>query len=596
VIKKIIPDILLFSAMVVLVISCANPVSPEGGPKDTTPPKVLNCDPPNQSVHFSGSGIRIEFNEFISLKNPTSEIFISPPLSKTPDTRLRGKSLLLKIEDTLKANTTYSISFGDAITDLTEGNVLKEFTYVFSTGDYIDSLSLKGKVINAFTQKPESNVYVTLYVNNNDTLPFDSLPLKVAPYYLTKTDDNGAFTLGNLQQARFKLLAIEDMNSDLFFSQPSERIAFMDSLVDPYYIEIPKPIKVDSLKADSVPAIHEKKHKLSPGQIKKADSIRIADSVNAINKKYPSFTLRMFVEEDSIQRISKITTPREGMIVFIFKYPLKNGVFRPLDPDSILAPWLLEESGKRDSVTIWLTGKHPDTLKIQISDKGEVLDTAHIDLQPKPKSKKEEKETPSNLLTLKTNTGNGFNQFRSDLVITASYPLLKWDLNQIMLIDGKDTIRPQCRFVDSLKRTIVVLHKWGEDKQYKLFIPDSVFFGINNFTQDSIRIEFKTKAPKEFGNLILAFNPEQEGQYIVQILDEKESTIFEQQIASDSSLLKFNYMTPGKFKIKAILDRNRNRRWDTGSYRNNIQPEEVFYLPKILEIRANWDIEETWSL
>lgn len=582
--------------MAALLMNCANPVSPEGGPKDTKPPEILNCDPPNQSVHFSGSAIRIEFNEFISLKNPTSEIFLSPPLSKPPDTRLRGKSLILKIEDTLKTNTTYSVSFGDAITDLTEGNVLKGFTYVFSTGDYIDSLSLRGKVINAFTLQPESNVFVTLYINNNDTLPLDSLPLKTAPYYLTKTDDNGAFTLGNLQQARFKLLAIEDMNSDLYFSQPSERIAFMDSLIDPYYIEIPKPIKADSSKTDSLPVQPEKKIKPPSAQMKKADSIRIADSVKALNAKYPSSTLRMFIEEDSIQRISKITTPREGMIVFIFKYPLKGGVFKPLNPDSILSPLLFEESRKHDSVTIWLTGKHPDTLKIQISDRSGILDTAHIDLQPKPKSKKEIKETPSNLLTFSSNTGNGFNQFRGNLALTASYPLIKWNLNQIKLIDGKDTIHPQCHFSDSLKRTIVVLHKWGEDKQYKLFIPDSVFFGINNLTQDSIRIEFKTKAPKEFGNLILAFNPAHEGQYIVQILDEKESTLFEQQIVSDTSLMKFNYMTPGKFKIKAILDRNRNRQWDTGDYRKNIQPEEVFYLPKTLEIRANWDIEETWSL
>lgn len=596
--RKTIHYLLLLILTLPLLLRCANPVSPTGGPKDTKPPMVLNCEPANLSIRFSGSSIRIEFNEFLALKNPTSEIFISPPLTHPPDVKLRGKSLVMKIEDTLKPNTTYSISFGDAITDLTEGNILKGFTYVFSTGNYIDSLSLRGKVINAFNLQPEPDVFVTLYLNNNDTLPFDSLPLKVPPYYLTRTDEQGAFIFGNLLSDQFKLLAIEDMNSDLFFSQPSERIAFLDSLVTPYYIEIPKPKKTDSLAADSLPKAPEKPKKTAPADTKKADSIRVADSINLLNKKYPSAQLRMFTEADSVQRVVKITIPREGMVVFTFLYPLKDLLFNPLEPDSLSEPFLVETSPKRDSATIWLRGKYPDTLKMDIAVQGVIIDTVMVDLKAKvkPKSKKQEQEAPTNLLTFNTNAGNGLNQYRSELALIASYPLQRWDMNQIFLIAGKDTLHPTCIFGDSIKRTILIRHKWLEETAYKIFIPDSVFFGINNFTQDTVRIDFKTKAPKEFGNLVLDFQPKVDGQYIIQILDEKEATLYEQQIVTEATRLKFNYMTPVKFKIKAILDKNRNRQWDTGNYRQDIQPEEVFYFPKTLEIRANWDIEESWSL
>lgn len=523
-------------------------------------------------------------------------MFISPPLPSAPDPRLRGKDLLLKLKDTLLPNTTYSVSFGQAIADLTEGNLLKGFTYVFSTGDFVDSLSLKGKVISAFDHQPKKNVFVTLYINNNDSLPFDSLPLKVPPYYLTKTDEQGEFTIGNLQQADFKLMAIDDQNSDLIFNQPTEKIAFYDTLVKPYFIEPPKKYIADSTVKDSTKVQKEKKSSLPPEKQRRADSARQADSVKTLNARYPSYVLRQFEEVDSMQRIIKTSSPREGMILFTFKYPYKNLNFIPLNIDSVSSWALHEYSPKRDSATLWLTGPHPDTIVLQVSDNETIIDTMEIDLVIRSKPKKEEKDAPPARLTYTTNGSGGFIQYRSEFTITFSYPLSKWNFNRVLLIDGKDTLNPDCNFTDSLKRRIVVSHKWNEEKSYRLFIPDSVFYGINNLTHDTLRIEIKTKAPKDFGNMVLDFKPFRQGQYIVQVLNEKESILFEEQIVTGAAKLKFDYMVPGKFKVKAILDRNSNRRWDTGNYKKKLQPEEVFYLPKTLEIRANWDIEESWEL
>jgi hypothetical protein len=164
------------------------------------------------------------------------------------------------------------------------------------------------------------------------------------------------------------------------------------------------------------------------------------------------------------------------------------------------------------------------------------------------------------------------------------------------MIEGNDTLFPRIEFNDSLKRSIIIHHKWLEEKAYKLLIPDSIFFGIHNISHDSIRIEFRTRAEREFGNLILHMNiDERPGQYIVQLLDEKEATKYEEHVITQSGKIAFNFMPPGKYKIKAIIDRNKNRRWDTGNYKQGIQPEEVTYFNKTVEIRSNWDVEETWD-
>ncbi len=579
-----------------LLSRCANPVSPDGGPKDLKPPSVLACYPPNLSVRFRENSFRIDFDEFINLKNPATEVFISPPLKTPLDPRLRGKSLLVKFDDTLVADITYSITFGNAIADFTESNVLKGFNYVFSTGDFVDTLSLQGTLVNAFDHKPQKDVFVELYINNNDTLPFDSLPLRVAPYYLTKTDDRGYFIFKNLQDKQFKLFALSDQNGDLIFNQLTEKIAFADSLVKPYYIQRNK---ADTTRKDStIKAIikNSKPNIAEAEKLRKADSVRVADSVKNSQLLYPSYALYLFEETDSIQRVVKSTTPETGIVVFTFRFPAKEIRFIPLNFDS-LAPWhVAEYSTRKDSITLWITRPDTDSLVLKILSDTVVLDTVMLDITGKDIPKKSDKKIKASALTLTGAPKNGLNQFKNDLILTFSYPLIRWNFDSIMMIEGKDTLFPKIEFSDSLKRNIIVHHKWLEEKAYKLLIPDSIFFGINNISHDSIRIEFRTRAEREFGNLILDMNiDEHPGQYIVQLLDEKEATRYEEHVIIQSGKISFNFMPPGKYKIKAILDRNKNRRWDTGNYKQRIQPEEVKYFSKTVEIRSNWDVEETWD-
>jgi hypothetical protein len=254
-------------------------------------------------------------------------------------------------------------------------------------------------------------------------------------------------------------------------------------------------------------------------------------------------------------------------------------------------------SKHRDSAVLWITRQEVDSLIAKVIVDNKVLDTIQLEAQKTELRKKLLKnEMPGRLGLVNSAAGSGLNQFKNKLFVTFSFPLIQWDFTRVLLIAGKDTIYPEIAFSDSLKRKILINHKWDEETSYKILVPDSVFFGIHNITHDSAILDFKTKGEKDFGNLIVSMNMEKRpGQYIVQLMNEKESMIYEEHIITGSGKISFDFMPPGKYKIKAINDRNNNRRWDTGNYGLKIQPEEVIYFQKVVEIRANWDVEETWD-
>ena len=569
---------------------CANPVSPEGGPRDVKQPAIVSCQPPNFTTGFNSPTIRIEFDEFISLKDAISEIFISPPLRERLDPRLRGKSLLLRITDSLQPNTTYSITFGNAISDITENNVVTGFSYVFSTGATIDSLSFRGNLINAFDLVPQKDVFIELYANNNDTLPLDSLPLKVPPYYVTKTDENGRFTFHHLKQDRYLLFALADQNGDLIFNQPSEKIAFSDSLVHPVFVA--PPIQ-DTLTGNHGPTPSDSIRKQNP----MADSLRKADSAARYDQAFPSHTLRLFEETDSTQRLVNSRFLKEGLIMLNYRYPIKDLNVVPLNFDSA-APWKTDEfSVKKDTISLWITRPGVDTLIAKVIADQQFIDTVRLNLTRKTTGKKSDKQTPLQLTFQSSASGGSFNQYRTRPELITSYPLARWDFSRALLLQDKDTLPARLSFTDSLHRKIVLDHPWQEEKSYTLLIPDSVFHSINGLSQDTIRLTFRTKAERDFGNLIINLDVAPEsGQYLIQLLNDKETVLLDQRVTDRPEKIGFRYLAPGKFKLKAIRDRNGNGKWDTGNYKLKIQPEEVFYYSGEIEVRSNWDVEEKWVI
>lgn len=506
-------------------------------------------------------------------------MLVSPPLSEPPDFRLRGKSLVMAFEDTLPKGTTYSIEFGNSIADITEGNKLSGFMYAFSTGPYLDSMTLTGIVTDGFTAKPVKDILVMLYDLDNDTIPPDSLPVLVKPDHITRTPENGSFVFSHIPPGAFKIIALADKTGDLLFNTVGESIAYSDTLVTSWY---ETPMVPDTAMADSITA----------------DSTAVDSTVTKPVTEH-RVSLRVFEPMDSVQSLDKITLVRDRMATLIFRYPPQDLRLVPLNADS-LAQWNLTEPGiLGDTLTLWLIGNLPDTLLLKVEARKMENDTVDLPVrltEPPRKGKKAGTEKPVRLELSNNLRGGLLNFFKGPLILTASYPLDSMNLNEFLIIDGKDTLKPAGVEPEPLQRRITVRYNWQEGKPYQLYLPDSALFSVNRLTNDTVRMRFKTAESRIYGNLAINLRlPSGFGQAIVQLLTEKEK-VLEEQVVNESGRISFDYLLPAKYKLKVIADQNSNRRWDSGDYFRKIQPEEVTYYLKTLEIRANWDVEETWEL
>jgi hypothetical protein len=552
---------------------CAHPVSPSGGPKDISPPEFVKSDPPMYSKNFNSNKIRIYFNEFVQLKDINNQVIISPPMTKMPAFKLKGKSVIVEFDEELKKNTTYNIFFGEAIVDLTENNPTSNFQYVFSTGNVLDSLSIKGRVFDAFDLTTIKDNNVMLYLDNNDTIPFDSLPLMVRPYYLTKTNEQGEFKLNNLPYQPFKIFALFDQNSNMIFDQPNEKIAFIDSLIYPQFMQ---PIKLDTSLTDTLAL----------------DTVRVDQQENIDLEMY------LFQEQDSVQRFLKASLAKENQLNLIFKRPTSNPKVYPLNiPDGI--DWsIVEINQTNDTLIYWLQNIDQDSITIEISDNEEILDTVKVALKKNLRGRKqkddEEKEIP---IALKINDDGKILKLNKNPKLLFNYPVRSYDFSKITFFKSDSVpIGVEFYFIDpGINRNLSITHEWEPATSYKMIIPDSVFFDIYGHSHDSIRINYKTKSIEEYGNLFvdIQISPSSHN-HIIQLFN-KDKIIKEIHLA-ENERITFEYLDPGTYVLKVIYDMNNNGEWDTGDYKYNIQPEKVDFFPNEITIRANWDVEEIWEL
>nr|NQU92535.1 Ig-like domain-containing protein [Bacteroidota bacterium] len=555
---------------------CANPVSPTGGPQDIKPPGVVSSEPPNYSVFFDKQRISITFDEFVQLKNPTQQVIISPPLEKNPEFRLRGKSVIIDLDEELKQNTTYSIFFGNSIVDLAESNPLSNYMYVFSTGDHIDSLAIGGEVLNAFDLlPPPEDVFVMLYPPVNDTVPEDSVPYLVRPLYISKIDENGIFQLRNLRQSLYKIFALKDLNNNYLFDLPNEEIAFIDSLITPEAIVF-QDIEIE--KNDTIPR----------------------DSIIVDNVYSEYYHLLMFGEIDSIQRLADAQTFYPPKFRLIFKFPANDPKIKFITrPDS--AGLMIEELNPgRDSLMVWLKSMTIDSLEVQIADGDSILDTTLLvfkERQADKKSRRKKDDDKPSRLKINTNLSGRSMELGQKFRLSFDDPLVDFDFADVFFVDGEDTTTG-APFVgtDSIGRKFILDLDLEEETSYEFIFPDSTLFNIYGLTNDSTQLKFKTRKISDYGNLKFDITLESgDFYYIVQLLDTKEKILVEKYVKKSEGI-SFEFLKPSKYKVKVIQDRWINRRWDTGLYLKKIQPENVYYFPAEIEVRANWDIEESWSL
>jgi len=584
----------------ILLIRCANVVTPSGGPKDTQQPVVLESTPENNSKNFKGKSIHITFDEFVTLNNPSNNVLISPPMVKKPTYRLSGKTLVIRFEEPLRPNTTYSINFGNAIKDLHEGNIFNGYVFNFSTGESIDSLSLQGKVISASELTPKEGFFVGLYSDDNDTLTLDSLPYLVKPNYITTTDKKGAFEFHGLADKEYLIFALNDNNSNLIFDLPNEEIAFYPEMVRPYYIEPQIVIETkttDTLVLDSI-ANDSVSHEII------LDTISKIDSVLEIKKlEYPNFEVFSFIQEDSIQKIFKKELVEEGLLRFIFRYPADNVSITAIEelPDTFNIPPVY--STRKDTV-LWYHTPYKDSLLISIIDGVNISDTTRYSLKPRTsmsKRKRKQEENSVKRLSVKNNIKGNKLKPEQPLILTFNDPIVR--INQpdsLFFIENKDTIYRNLTFekVDDYGFKYQIIKDINPDIKYQLVIPDSVFFGIRNMTNDSIRLSFSVQEESALGNIFLTVVVPDDVPQIILELTTEQGKVVERRILTHTDEVAFWYIDPGKYKLKAILDLDANGVWSPGNFNKRLQPEKIIFYKGTLEVRANWDIDldEPWII
>jgi len=606
--SKIIINLL---AVILLFVACAREMSPTGGPKDETPPIPIKSHPVNYSVNFNEQKIQIQFDEFIVLKNVKQELLISPPLKEKPTIKLRGKTMLVKLNNVLKDSTTYGLNFYNAITDLNEGNVLKNFQFEFSTGSEFDSLYLGGTMQDAFNYTTTQSLLVLLYENNAD-----STPRKTIPAYVAKTDEDGHFFITNLKKRPYYIFGLNDMNNNMKFDLPNEGIAFLDSSFAPEY----KQIEVsDTFKIIQSISANLKDTVLRDSVVNRIENVTTIGDIR----------LFMFVEDNAPQYFNASYRPEAQKIILSFNREIdSNFQIRPLINESVPKHWFLQEATpKADSMVYWLTDSllfRHDSLQFQIQytmkDSNNLdyikTDTILTLFQKKEEVKKEEKggKTLFNLfggnkeevkkdtivpseLTFICNAKSPFD-LNSNIELTSRFPIKKYNEQSVRLFKLDDTLAIprefRLIFDEASLRKFTLSFQKDEEEKFKLVFPAGTFTDIYGNANDSLGYEFATRA-LDYYSTIKIHIIEVHNHSIIQLLDEKETLIEERQIDSDTTL-NYSYLPPKKLVFKLFYDSNKNGKWDTGNLKERKQPEQVFYFPQEIDTKSNWDYEYDWDL
>jgi hypothetical protein len=574
---------------------CANPVMPVGGEKDTIPPRVVKSFPENFSVDFDGKLISIEFDEFVKLDKINQQALISPPLQTNPEYRIKGKSVQVRFQEELKENTTYTIFFGNAIVDLTENNPLEAYSFVFSTGSILDSMSMAGNLQYAFNRKLAEGAFVLLYRDETDTIPADSLPFLVKPYYVARADKKGDFRFRNLRNEPYRMYALEDKNSNFLYDKGGEAIGFVSELVLPEYVGSSDKSADTLTTADAMPfadSLTEAEIFVLSGKL--ADSIFVS--------RHKKHQISLFYEVDSTQRLLRAEAVRNGLLRFAFRYPASKVEVEPMEalPDTF---GLLKQYSKNQDTLLWYFRANVlDSLKINVRFDTLINDTLHMALSPRaavtPQRGRRE-EVKAGVLAYNTQVSGRRLDFGQKLIFTFNEPVIHYQMrDSSRYIAREDTLYNAVDFLkyDSIGLQYVLdVPDFEFDGSYSLLAPDSIFFGLNGNVNDTIALAFKVPALSDYGNLFLKINTLEKEQMIIQLLNPKED-VLEERIINGSTELSFEIMKPGKYKFKAIHDRNQNNRWDTGDLLKGQQPEKIYYYSKELEIRPNWDLEEEWDM
>lgn len=572
-----------------------------GGAIDEDPPVVVDSKPANYSLNFDRKNIEITFDEFIILKDINQQLVVSPPVEERLDVRLKNKSIFIELENELRENTTYTLNFGEAIEDNNEGNQLLNYEFVFSTGDYLDSLSVGGRLMNANDLSPvEEAVHIMLYDNLSDSVVYNEIPI-----YIGKTDKEGNFRINNLKADTFKIFALKDVNNNFLFDLPNEEIAFIEDYlnVDPEFFR--------NIIAQSLDTINIYKGIDSLNTIQ-SDTLETTESDSLTRKpliRIPDelvVDLYLFQEENQVQFLNDNNRKERNKIDFNFSIPVSDSFYV-----SYLLPerenWFLkEESVNRDTFVYWIIDKEvremdsiqlvlnyvvKDTMMASVW-KNDSLYFIFRDIKKSGKNK-DDKEAKPDVMLLSGLKNNSTLDLNTKLKLVSETPINHIDTSLIEFYVIKDTMEYREDYkllIDSIHfRETHFLKEWESSGRYHLILYPGAVMDVFGYTTDTLDLTFNIRDKEYYGVLIVEADSLQYPA-IFQLLDSKDK-IVKEEFFDESEAFRFEYLTPGKYKLKFIEDQNANRKWDTGKYIEMKQPEKVLFYSGEIEIRANWELE-----
>ena len=591
------------TAVAVFLYSCASVGTLGGGDYDETPPKFLKGKPMPNELNASQKRITIEFDEYIKLDKPQEKIVISPPQVQQANVRANGKKVLIDLQDTLISNTTYTIDFGDAIQDNNEGNPLENFVYTFSTGERLDTMEVSGTVLNAMNLEPVKGMMVGLHADLADSA-FTSKPFD----RVGRTDSRGRFTIKGVAPGEYHIFGLQENDQNYFYSQPTEMVAFDDSLVIPTFdLRMRQDTTwIDSLVIDTI-VERQYTHYLPDKLILKAfvnnkKEQRLSRSERTTKK---DFTLFFTAPADTFPTIRGINFDEKDAFV----------IERLTDRIDTLKYWIRDSLiFQLDTLQLEVTYLYTDSLKELVPR----TDTLRLASREKPKSDRElqkAKEENEKAEKRRRERGDTLNvepkiEFLSVdiyapssidvydyLTLTFPEPVAILDSAAFHLLHKVDTLWHNVPFElqpDSFNiRVFNIYADWKPGESYSLQVDSAAVFGIYGRYIDKQKKDFNVKTLDSYGQVFFNISGANEGDF-VELLDTKDAAVRTENVVNGRA--DFYYLTPGKYAARLVRDVNRNGKWDIGDYAQHLQPEEVFYYPQMIEFKANFDVLQDWDL
>ena len=604
-------NLLLCLLALLLTAACASIGNPDGGRFDETPPRVVGSSPADGAVNVSKRKVQILFDEYIKLEKASEKVVISPPQIEPANVRADGKRVKVDFYDSLRANTTYTIDFSDAIEDNNEGNPMGQYTFSFSTGDVIDTMQVSGRVLNAADLEPIKGIMVGLYPADstwNDTL------FRTRPFLrVSRTNGEGRFTIKGVKDGAYRVRALEDKDGDFVFSQKNERVAF-DTTV---YVTGSFPdVRMDTVWRDSL----------------WYDSIRVVP--------YTHYTpddvlLLAFLEDGQERHLLKTVYPEPTNFTFYFTAPSDSTPrIKGLNFDERCL--VADASLKNDTVTFWVTDTalihRQDTLSMILSymetdTLGQLVVTNDtLDLSPKTtyakiaaerskqieawekdrerRQKKAKKplpyeENPYERIWLEAGfKPSGSLAPNQNVRYLAKEPILEVDTTKIHFYVKKDTDWLPAPFLfmpeERSAKSYMLYAEWDPGQKSRFVMDTAAVVSVLEHESKSVRQEFHVRAVEEYGSIFIHVISPDTG-VVVQLLSKNDKVEAQQRTDKDGNA-DFFFMKPGEYYMRCYVDANGNGQWDTGDYASGLQPERVYYFGKPLPLKAQWDLRQDWDI